>query len=524
MIFRSPYPDVDIPDSPLTPFALRHADRLGDRPALIDAASDQCLSYAALSDAVRRVAAGLAQRGLQKGDVLANFASNCTGYVVAFLAASSLGAITTPVNHLVTAEELARQLADSDSRFLLTTPNLLSVARMATAHHPVQETFVLGDGDASPFADLYQSEPGVADQAIDPAHDVIALPYSSGTTGLPKGVMLTHRNIVGNVCQINVPQQMQEAEVVFCLPPFSHQYGLFLIAWTLSVGATLVFAPRFELATFLGAVERHRVTRAYVAPPVVLALANDPSVDRTDLSSLRVMTSGAAPLSADLMRRCGERLGCTVIQASGLTETSPATHSQSPSDPRLLLGSIGPCLPNTECKVVDVDTGAELGPDHLGEIWLRGPQVMKGYLNRPEATAAMIDSDGWLHTGDLGCADAAGNFFIVDRLKEMIKYKGYQIAPAELEAVLLSHPAVVDAAVIPIPDEGAGELPKAFVVLKEDSTAEDIMTFVAARVAPYKKVRRLEFIDQIPKSASGKILRRVLVERERAAVAVPVLV
>jgi acyl-CoA synthetase (AMP-forming)/AMP-acid ligase II len=207
-----------------------------------------------------------------------------------------------------------------------------------------------------------------------------------------------------------------------------------------------------------------------------------------------------------------------------MTETSPATHSQLATDPQPLLGSIGTCVPNTECKVVDVETGTELGPDQQGELWIRGPQVMKGYLNRPEATAAMLDVDGWLHTGDLGFANAQGNFFIVDRLKELIKYKAYQVAPAELEAILLAHPAVADTAVIPSPEERTGEVPKAFVVLKGEATADELMAFVAEHVAPYKKVRRLEFVDQIPKSASGKILRRILVERERAALAEPVLV
>jgi acyl-CoA synthetase (AMP-forming)/AMP-acid ligase II len=361
---------------------------------------------------------------------------------------------------------------------------------------------------------------------IDPAEDVVVLPYSSGTTGLPKGVMLTHRNIVGNICQANVPQQLCEDEVVFCLPPFSHQYGLFLIAWTLANGGTLVFLPRFDIRGFLRAVEDYRVTRAGLVPPVILALANDPIIDQVDLSSLKLINSGAAPLSANLILRCRERLNCNVIQSYGMTETSPATHSQLASDPSPVLGSIGPCLPNTECKIIDVATGGELGPEQQGELWIRGPQVMKGYLNRPEATAQTIMPDGWLRSGDLGFADESGNFTIVDRLKELIKYKAHHVAPAELEALLLAHPAVADCAVIPSPDERAGEVPKAFIVLKADATEvtpEELKAYVADRVASYKKVRRLEFVDQIPKSASGKILRRVLVERERAALTVPVL-
>jgi acyl-CoA synthetase (AMP-forming)/AMP-acid ligase II len=265
------------------------------------------------------------------------------------------------------------------------------------------------------------------------------------------------------------------------------------------------------------------VTYAFVAPPITLALAKQPVVAGYDLSRLRVIISGGAPLSAEVTNACSERIGCPVKQGYGLTETSPVTHLGPANPERVAPGSIGLLIPNTEAMIVDLESGTALDPAQHGELWIRGPQVMKGYLHRPDATAQMITADGWLRTGDLGYADQDGSFFVVDRLKELIKYKGYQVAPAELEAVLLAHPAVSDAAVIPSPDEMAGEVPKAFVVLRTAATAEELMAYVAERVASYKKVRRLEFIDAIPKSASGKILRRVLVERERAASAEPVL-
>jgi acyl-CoA synthetase (AMP-forming)/AMP-acid ligase II len=249
----------------------------------------------------------------------------------------------------------------------------------------------------------------------------------------------------------------------------------------------------------------------------MLALAKHPAVARYDLKSLRTIFSGAAPLGAQLEREVAARLGCHVKQGYGMTEASPATH-MTPHDPaRAKPGSVGMPVSNTECKIVDVETGAELGVGEEGEVCLRGPQVMKGYLNRPDATAETIDPEGWLHTGDIGRADEDGHFFIVDRRKELIKYKGFQVAPAELEALLLTHPAVADCAVVPAPDEGAGEVPKAFVVLKTDgaATADELIAFVAARVSPHKKVRRVEFVEQIPKSPSGKILRRVLVARGR---------
>jgi acyl-CoA synthetase (AMP-forming)/AMP-acid ligase II len=293
----------------------------------------------------------------------------------------------------------------------------------------------------------------------------------------------------------------------------------------LAVGATLIIPPQYELASFLETLETHGVTFAPLAPPIILALAKQPIVADYDLSRLRVIVSGGAPLGAPLQRACRERIGCQVRQGFGLTEASPVTHL-SPDDPeRAALGAVGHLLPSTEARIVDPESGTDVGFDDRGELWIRGPQVMRGYRNRPEATAAMLDDEGWLHTGDLACVDADGNFFVVDRLKELIKYKGFQVAPAELEAVLLTHPAIADAAVIPSPDEEAGEVPKAFIVLKGEATADELISFVASRVAPYKKVRRLEFTVAIPKSASGKILRRVLVEqeRERAAALIPVL-
>jgi acyl-CoA synthetase (AMP-forming)/AMP-acid ligase II len=281
--------------------------------------------------------------------------------------------------------------------------------------------------------------------------------------------------------------------------------------------------PRFDFAEYLSNLERYRVTVAHVVPPIVLALAKQPAVEGRDLSSLRLLFSGAAPLGSELTRACSERLGCAVRQGYGMTESSPAVHITPAEAADAKHGSVGVCVPSTESKIVDVETGEELGAGAEGEILVRGPQVMKGYLNRPEETARTVDAEGWLHTGDIGYADDDGHFFIVDRAKELIKYKGFQVAPAELEALLLTHPAVADAAVVPSRDDEAGEIPKAFVVLKPDSSlssenaADDLIEFVAARVAPHKKVRRVELIEQIPKSPSGKILRRVLVQRDRDA-------
>jgi acyl-CoA synthetase (AMP-forming)/AMP-acid ligase II len=284
-------------------------------------------------------------------------------------------------------------------------------------------------------------------------------------------------------------------------------------------GATVVMMPRFDLEQFLKAAQDYEVTLAHLVPPIILALAKHPIVDNYKLPKLHTLFSGAAPLGEELTRACMERLGCSVRQGYGMTETSPVTHS-SPAPPLpVKFGSVGVPAPNTECKIMDLETGEQLGPGQKGEVCMRGPQIMTGYLNKPEATAQTIDVEGWLHTGDIGYFDEDGHFFIVDRAKELIKYKGFQVPPAELEAVLLTHPCVADAAVIPYPDDEAGEVPKGIIVLRSPVEPEAIMEFVAERVAPHKRIRQIEFVDKIPKSPSGKILRRVLVDMEKAKLA-----
>jgi acyl-CoA synthetase (AMP-forming)/AMP-acid ligase II len=518
MALSSPYPDVTVPDVALTPFVLGRAAELGEKAALIDGPSGRTISYSQLAGLVRRVGAGLAARGFKKGDVLAIFSPNLPEFVAAFHAVCSIGGINTTVNSLYTADEVAYQLKDSGARFLLTVPPFMDRAADAAGRTGIEEIFVLGEASgATPFAELASSDAPPPRVDIDPSEDLAVLPYSSGTTGFPKGVMLTHRNLVANIVQTEALHHVTENDRVIGVLPFFHIYGLQVIMnGVLHKGATIVTMPKFDLEPFLQLMQAHAITRAYLVPPIVLALAKHPMVDTFDLSSLEVVMSGAAPLDGNLAQACAERLGCNVFQGYGLTETSPVTHITPDDDPaKNRPGSIGQLLPNTEARVISVETGEDLGPTEDGEIWIRGPQVMQGYLNNPDATAGCIDPDRWLHTGDIGHADQDGYFVITDRLKELIKYRGYQVPPAELEAVLVGHPAIADAAVIPVPDQEAGEVPKAFVVLKEQVTPEEIMAYVAERVAPHKKIRAVEVVDEIPKSASGKILRRVLVQRER---------
>ena len=517
VVFRGPWPDVSIPRSSLTAYVFEDLESRASRPALIDGVTDRVVTYGELYRDVRRFARGLWDRGFRKGDVFAVYCPNVLEYPVAFHGVALIGGIATTINPLYTPGELERQLKDANAKYLLTTPTFLLNAREGSRGTRVEEIFVLGEAEgATPYEALLANDGDPPEVEIDAANDLVALPYSSGTTGLQKGVMLTHRNLSANLAQVTevYREDIRQNDVAVGILPFFHIYAMMVILnWILRNGASIVILPRFDLEQFLAVLSRHRVTIAHVVPPIVLALAKHPLVDKFELG-LRWVFSGAAPLGLELSEACAKRLGCMVFQGYGLTETSPATHL-TPPDGRNRLGSVGFPVPGTECKVVDPATGEALGPGKDGELWMRGPQVMKGYLNQPGATAAAIDKDGFFHSGDIGHADEDGYFYIVDRLKELIKYKGMQVAPAELEALLLTHPAIADAAVIPVPDEEAGEVPKAFVVKRGEVTEEEIKAFIAGRVAPYKKIRIIEMVDQIPKSPSGKILRRILVERER---------
>lgn len=521
MIFESSKPAVDLPKTDLTTTVLRYAEEKAGAAAVIDGPSGRTLTYSQLKDQVDRLAAGLHQRGFGKGDVCAVFFPNCPEYAVVFLGIARIGGVNTTVNSLYSTSELVHQFKDSGARFLITIPEFLDRAKPAAEQVGIEEIFVLGEAEgAQPFSSLLDNDGQVPEVSIDPDKDLVALPYSSGTTGLAKGVMLTHSNLIANMvlaCEMN---DIEPGDRLIGVLPFFHIYGMVLIL-NLAIyrGVPLITMPRFDLEQFLQIIEKYKVTCMNLVPPIILALAKHPLVDEYDLSSIRLVSSGAAPLGADLEKACATRLGCDMYQGYGLTEVAGASHINTLPVPPEKQGSVGLVLPNTQSKIIDTETGAELGFNEKGEVLIRGPHVMVGYLNNQEATDACIDSDGWFHTGDVGYVDEDGYFYIVDRVKELIKYKGYQVPPAELEALLVSHPAIADAAVIPSPDEEAGEVPKAFVVLKEDISAEDIMKFVADNVAPHKKIRRLEIVDEIPKSASGKILRRLLVEKERASLA-----
>ncbi|MER5709943.1 4-coumarate--CoA ligase family protein [Streptomyces sp. NPDC002122] len=524
MVFHSEYEHVPTVSLPIHDAVLGRAAEFGDAPALIDGAGELTLTYAQVDAFHRLVAAGLAEAGVRKGDVLALHSPNTVLFPIAFYAATRAGASVTTVHPLATPEEFAKQLRDASARWIVTVSPLLPAARAAAElAGGIEEIFVCdqapaGDGVRSLQAFLAATGP-VPDHPIDPDEDIAALPYSSGTTGVPKGVMLTHTSIATNLAQLSPLVPMGPGDRILAVLPFFHIYGLTaLMNAPLRQGATVVVLPRFDLDTFLGAIQKHRINGLYVAPPIVLALAKHPAVADYDLSSLEYIVSSAAPLDAALAEACSARLGLPPVrQAYGMTELSPGTHVTPLDVENPPPGTVGKLLPSTELRILSLDDPSkEAAPGEAGEVAIRGPQVMKGYLGRPDATAAMIDGEGWVHTGDIGRVDEDGWLFVVDRVKELIKYKGFQVAPAELEALLLTHAGIADAAVIGVTDAEGTEIPKAFVVRQPAApglTAEDVVAYVAERVAPYKKVRSVEFVGSIPRAVSGKILRRELRDR-----------
>jgi acyl-CoA synthetase (AMP-forming)/AMP-acid ligase II len=521
MVWTSPYPPVEVGGTTLHRLVLEAAARAGDRPALVDGASGTVVSYRLLAERILGVAAGLAARGFGSGDVLALWAPNLPQWAGVTLGAMAAGGTVSGVTPAATERELAAQLSDAGASVLVTVPSLVPAARSAAAAAGVRDLVVLGQADgATPILDLLAAgagaqppggPPGMSPPPPDPAA-VALLPYSSGTTGLPKGVELTHANLVTSVRQVASGLRVTDRDILLAVAPFSHIMGFQVtLAVPLCAGATVVTMARFDPGRFLELIERHRVTVLVGAPPMLRVLTAHP---RADLSSLELVVCGGAALSTAAEEALAARLPQACVgQAYGLTETTVGL-SMPDRTGGGMAGTVGRVMPNTELRVVDPATGRDLGPGEPGELLARGPQVMAGYRNRPEATAAMVGPDGWLGTGDLGLVDAAGNVVIVDRLKELIKVRGHQVAPAELEALLATHPAVADAAVLGRADPDDGEVPVAVVVPRPgtdpDPDPEELLAWVAGRVAPHKRVRSVRFAAAIPRTPSGKLLRRVV--------------
>ena len=516
MAYRSPYPDIDVPNLNLTEQVFRYSATTPDAVAMADGLTGRTISYGSLVEQIRQTAAGLAARGIKKGDVVSLWSPNVPEWPIVFFAVVKLGAIVHTSNHVSTPEELAFQLNDCNAKMLFTIGALadkgkeaIAASKKPIALFTIDET----EGIESLASIAIDNEPPQV--SIDPANDIVVLPYSSGTTGLPKGVMLTHRNVVAQLNQLDAIESVEMPALLGVLP-FFHIYGMVIILMHgFMRGATIVTLPKFEFEPFLKVLQAWPISSAHVVPPVVVALGKHPLVDSYKFPHLKYLFSGAAPLGPELTEAVEARLNVKIRQGYGMTEASPATHYTVAGSERC--GTVGMLMPSTEGRMVDPQTGKDVAVGQPGEVWVRGPQVMKGYLNNPEATARTVDADGWLHTGDIGVMDADGYLTVVDRLKELIKVKGFQVAPAELESLLLKHPKIADVAVIPVPDEHCGEVPKAIVVAREPLTAEEVIAFLQPKVAHYKCIKHVAFVDAIPKSPSGKILRRVLVEKERMA-------
>ena len=517
-VFTSRWPEVVIPPMSLPQFLLAAAADRGDRPALIDGLTGCVTSYGQFAAQVGRIAAGFAAHGLRKGQVVGILAPNCPDWLITAYGVMTVGGVVTGINPLYTPGEVAGHLSGSGARFLVTIPAFLSTAQAAIQQSGGATEIIVLDEPAPgaiAFAELLAHGATPPDVTIDPAVDLALLPFSSGTSGLPKGVQLTHRACVANVLQQRAAFCYPAAGRVLAVAPFFHAVGFAVIAnAALHAGAAVVTMPRFEIETFLRLVEHHRITATVVVPPIVLALAKHPAVDRYDLSSLEWIGCGAAPLDAVLQQACARRLGRPVLQGYGMIELTAAA-ALWPLDTPVIPGAVGLLLPGAQARIVHPITGSDLGPGETGELWLRSPAAMVGYHNDGSATAATVDADGWVHTGDIARIDADGAVFVVDRVKELIKVKGFQVAPAELEAVLRTHPGIADAAVVGVPDERAGERPKAFVVRAGGLPvgADEIVSYVAERVAAHKRVHAVEFVDAIPTSPAGKTLRRLLRHR-----------
>ncbi|KAK0571906.1 hypothetical protein LWI29_023352 [Acer saccharum] len=523
-IFRSKLADIYIPNHlPLHTYCFENISQFKDRPCIINGPTGDIYTYADVELTSRKVAAGLHKSGIKKGDVVMLLLQNCPQFVFAFLGASYIGAISTTANPFYTPAEIAKQATASKAKLIITQALYTEKVKDLAEESGVKIMTI----DSSPDQNcLHFSELTKDDENDIPAvkinpDDVVALPYSSGTTGLPKGVMLSHKGLVTSVAQQvdgdNPNLYFHKEDVILCVLPLFHIYSLnSVLLCALRVGAAILIMQKFEIVTLMELVEKYKVTIAPFVPPIVLAIAKSPDLDKYNLSSIRTVMSGAAPMGKELEDAVRAKLpNAKLGQGYGMTEAGPVlsmclAFAKEPFE--IKSGACGTVVRNAEMKIVDPDSGASLPRNQSGEICIRGSQIMKGYLNDEEATERTIDKDGWLHTGDIGFIDDDDELFIVDRLKELIKYKGFQVAPAELEAMLIAHPNISDAAVVPMKDEAAGEVPVAFVVRSNGSkiTEDEIKQYISKQVVFYKRINRVFFIDTIPKAPSGKILRKDL--------------
>ncbi|KAK6939047.1 AMP-dependent synthetase/ligase [Dillenia turbinata] len=497
--------------------------------AFIDASSGRHLTFSQVWSAVDSVASSLSDMGIRKSHVILLLSPNSIFFPIVCLSVMSLGAIITTTNPLNTTSEISKQISDSKPVLAFTTRALLPKIDKSNLkivliedHDDNVNYSKLSPNIVASLGEMMMKEtkPIRVKERVN-QDDIATLLYSSGTTGASKGVISSHRNIIAMVqtilCRFNLEDHKFEQKFI-CTVPMFHIYGLAAFATgLLASGSTIIVLSKFEMDEMLSCISKYKATYLPLVPPILVAMVNNANRIKAkyNLSSLQSVLSGGAPLSKEVIEGFMEKYPTvTILQGYGLTESTGVGASTDSLEESRRYGTAGMLSPSMEAKIVDPDTGAALPVNRTGELWLRGPTIMKGYFSNVEATASTLDSHGWLRTGDLCYIDDDGFIFVVDRLKELIKYKGYQVPPAELEALLLSHPEIVDAAVIPFPDKEVGQFPMAYVVRKDGSNLSEtsIMDFVAGQVAPYKRIRRVTFVASIPKNPSGKILRKDLIK------------
>jgi long-chain acyl-CoA synthetase len=484
------------------------------------------LTYRELDALVNALANALLDLGVRKGQSVCLFMKNSPEFLVSWFALARIGAIVSPINPSYKERELIYQLSNSDAVAIIVQHEFLPLVEAMRAETPMlQHIIAVGAGQEplsththsfSQLLQTYPTTPPICEARTQ--EDTIALPYSSGTTGLPKGVMHSHKSLVSNAHQMVSVCRLTSRDRLLVFLPLYHIFGIMVLGVAALSGATIVLMERFDADECLGLLQEQGITIFYAVPQVLALLSDRPQLQVYDLHTVRYVQCGAAPVPPALARRFQELTHITVLTAFGTTEAN-ASHANPVFDPRLIkVETIGLPVHDTQHKIVDIETGQkELGVGEEGELIIQGPQIMQGYWKAPEATAEAL-RNGWLYTGDVARSDEEGYITITDRKKELIKYKGFSIAPAQVEALLLEHPAVADVAVIAKPDDEAGEIPKAFIVRRKgyDYVSEvELMLWANGKLATFKNVREIEFIDAIPRNPTGKILRRILKEREQ---------
>ncbi|MDH7476755.1 MAG: long-chain fatty acid--CoA ligase [Candidatus Bathyarchaeota archaeon] len=538
---------IDYPEIPLFQFLRDTAGKYPEKTAIVY--FDRKISYKELDTITDKFATALTDFGVKKGDKVAIFLPNIPQFIMAYYGAIKTGAIATAISPLYKEREVEHQLNDSEAETIVVLDLLYPIVEKVWEKTKLKRVIVASlkeymSGTTAFLGSLLKKIPSrkverkpnvyffkeLVDKyppnppkvEINPKEDLVALQYTGGTTGTSKGAMLTHMNLVSNavMCKAWLKDVMEGEETFLAVLPLFHIYGMTTgMNAPIYIGGRIVLLPRFDAVSTFQTIQKYRVTVFCGAPTMYAMLLAHPDLGKYDCTSVRFCISGSAPLPPEIQKKFMEVTGGVLVEGYGLTESSPVTHC-NPLDKTMKtvkVGSIGIPWPDTDAKIMDSETGEkELAPGEIGELVVKGPQVMKGYWKMPEETAQVL-RDGWLYTGDIGKMDEDGYFYITDRKKDLIKYKGYSVYPRELEDVLYEHPAVKLCGVIGKPDPVASEIPKAFVVLKEGMTAteKEIMDFVNEKVAPYKAIREVEFRKELPMTMVGKVLKRVLQEEER---------